>query len=534
MNTDEYQDSLQAAACRLAQAFPEEFRRDFRVYDFGFYLHNENFDGSYPEVFEQVKSQIDKPYYLLFGKQTDSTGVYSKIIVELKLPPERSLSTCFTEKLKNSLEATLQRYVDNEHDEYTSIKWNITEKSTMDYLESKIYHIVNCCVPPTFRDPDQSCSWCFTQFDDAMSMLENDGYFDFGKMLENISEKELNVAVDTHSYTKINSSYQILFKDKNGSSEYNFTDALEYYKENYVSSSVGLDITVKLYDDIPNDILCYGDNNASAMPQASSSPKIKIVVLNYYEGVKVYVKADVGDVLPQYVVNLYANKDFWLEDGLYGIAESKTDISSIMLQAFIDAKSIWEKNGYDMFQFNEIENINELNALQFTRKSIFYNFVKYAIGIHAGNLGMTWFIESFNIGNIQKKELAFDSDKELYGNFVNIGVVGARSSRELFNEDQYEIGYVLAHEMAHLLSMRGLYLIKLSHNQLPAYMPASTYNINNSAAGHFNPPIWETNLLVGKNHRGSIIKPKNGEFPDVEKMNRETIFLITIFIQSTL
>jgi len=45
---------LQAAACRLVQAFPEDFRGDFKVYDFGFYLHNENFDGEYPAVFEQV------------------------------------------------------------------------------------------------------------------------------------------------------------------------------------------------------------------------------------------------------------------------------------------------------------------------------------------------------------------------------------------------------------------------------------------------------------------------------------------------
>ncbi len=536
VDTDTFQNSLQAAACRLVQAFPEDFRRNFRVYDFGFYLHNEHFDGSYLDVFEQVKSQIDKPYYLLFGKQTDSTGVYNKIIVELKLPPERSLSICFTEKLKNSLETTLQRYVDNEHDEYTAIKWNITEEVTMEYLESKIYHIVNCCVPPTLRDPNQTCSWCFTQFDDAMSMLENEGYFDFGNMLEYLYGQKLNIAIDTHSYTKINSSYQILFKDEQGNYEYNFTDALEYYKENYVSSSVGLDINVKLYDDIPNDILCYGDDNTSAMPYVNSSSKIEIVVLNYHKGVKVYAKADVGNELPQYVVNLYANKDHWKKGGLSNIAESKQDISSIMLQAFNDAKNIWAKNGYDMFQYNEIKNNDELNELQFTKKSIFYNFIKYVIGHRSHPFGMIWFVESNGkIGQIQKKEVSIDlKDDTPYGNFVNIGVVGDRSSRWLFKLSQYKIGYTLAHEMAHLLSLRGLYLIKVyHHDQIPPDFPASTYKIEENG-GHFNPPTWKINLLTHGKYYGSIKLPKNGEFTDLEKMNRETIFLITIFIKSTL
>ncbi len=82
-----------------------------------------------------------------------------------------------------------------------------------------------------------------------------------------------------------------------------------------------------------------------------------------------------GNELPRYVVNLYANKDHWEEGGLSNIAESKQDISSIMLQAFNDAKNIWAKNGYDMmFQYNEIKNNDELNELQFTKKSIFYNF----------------------------------------------------------------------------------------------------------------------------------------------------------------
>jgi len=34
---------LEAAACRLIDSLPAEFRDSFKVFDFGFYLHNETF-----------------------------------------------------------------------------------------------------------------------------------------------------------------------------------------------------------------------------------------------------------------------------------------------------------------------------------------------------------------------------------------------------------------------------------------------------------------------------------------------------------
>ncbi len=149
VDTDKYQDSLQAAACRLVQAFPDEFRRDFRVYDFGFYLHNENFDGSYPEVFEQVKSQIDKPYYLLFGKQTDSTGVYSKIWVEVKLP-ETGKFSCMEENMLEGLHAQLGYILNSGAHLWFNFAEN--EKNAMKTLESFVKRNIHCCDPETRRN----------------------------------------------------------------------------------------------------------------------------------------------------------------------------------------------------------------------------------------------------------------------------------------------------------------------------------------------------------------------------------------------
>ena len=45
-----YQTELEAAACELRNAFPEEFRNDFKVFDFGFYSMTEYMQGGFQAV----------------------------------------------------------------------------------------------------------------------------------------------------------------------------------------------------------------------------------------------------------------------------------------------------------------------------------------------------------------------------------------------------------------------------------------------------------------------------------------------------
>ncbi len=88
LNTDSYQVRLNTAACQLVDSFPAAFQDSFKVYDFGFYLHNEVMEGGYPALFAEKVAEIAgmSAYYLIFGKQTDSEGVYTRIWVDLKLP----------------------------------------------------------------------------------------------------------------------------------------------------------------------------------------------------------------------------------------------------------------------------------------------------------------------------------------------------------------------------------------------------------------------------------------------------------------
>ena len=73
-------DALESAACRLRDSLPLVFQDSFKVYDFGFYLHNETMVGGYPEMFQTAITQVEtqSQYYLLFGKQTDKSGIYTK------------------------------------------------------------------------------------------------------------------------------------------------------------------------------------------------------------------------------------------------------------------------------------------------------------------------------------------------------------------------------------------------------------------------------------------------------------------------
>ncbi len=176
VDTDTFQNSLQAAACELVQAFPEDFRRDFRVYDFGFYLHNENFDGSYPDVFEQVKSQIDKPYYLLFGKQTDSTGVYNKIWVEVKLP-ETNIFECYTEEERAFIPLRILSKLNETYDKMgrNAFYYAEAEISGMNKLIKIINKAKECCYVSALREPDE-CPSC-PDNDEIKTILERYGFF---------------------------------------------------------------------------------------------------------------------------------------------------------------------------------------------------------------------------------------------------------------------------------------------------------------------------------------------------------------------
>ncbi|MBK8505203.1 MAG: hypothetical protein IPL46_25180 [Saprospiraceae bacterium] len=61
---------------------------NLKVYDFGFYLHSENFDGGIPAAFEEIISEIESQsqYYILIGRQSTTESINAKFWIDISLP----------------------------------------------------------------------------------------------------------------------------------------------------------------------------------------------------------------------------------------------------------------------------------------------------------------------------------------------------------------------------------------------------------------------------------------------------------------
>lgn len=176
-NTEPYQTQLETAACELIQAFPSEFQDKFKVYDFGFYSLTENFQGGFQAVWDnKVIPSIESPYYLLFGKQSDKTGMYTKFWLALKLPNSGNFE-CYTETQYNLLQNTILAKVEEDYLKSGKIPSNYAnaEVAGMNYLKQRIIDMVDCC-QPTLRNPDESCNGC-PKSEDILTFYQ-DGTFD--------------------------------------------------------------------------------------------------------------------------------------------------------------------------------------------------------------------------------------------------------------------------------------------------------------------------------------------------------------------
>lgn len=172
-------DSLESAACRLIDSFPVVYQDSFRVFDFGFYLNNEVTDGRYPEAFqlaiEDVQSQ--SPYYLLFGKQTDQSGVYTRFWVDLKLPDE-DIFYCIDQlspNLRSDLETRFEIIANTIHGENEKLyyKFQAAELGVIDSLIHYLSGLKECCEP---EQRSLSCSPCVLNEAEFGVFLESNGF----------------------------------------------------------------------------------------------------------------------------------------------------------------------------------------------------------------------------------------------------------------------------------------------------------------------------------------------------------------------
>ena len=160
-DTSPYLEELQDSACEVVKILPFEFQRDFKIFDFGFYLHDENFSGGFPDVFEQAKNDAAQrsPYYLLFGKQSDKSGIYTKFWIDIKLPNSGIFSCPPSQEIESLIiQLTTVVHIEYNKNNNNPFSYYLAEIAGMNYLKEFIEKQKICCIPE-LRD-GEFCNVC--------------------------------------------------------------------------------------------------------------------------------------------------------------------------------------------------------------------------------------------------------------------------------------------------------------------------------------------------------------------------------------
>ena len=180
-DTSPYQAELEAAACELKNAFPTEFQDQFKVYDFGFYSLNEFMQGGFQSVWDKVVSEIPTDYYLIFGKQTDQTGIYTKFWLAMNLPTSGNfecidlIAPGYRSSLRKKIEVTVQStYEESGRSPYT---YSNAEIAAIDTLKHFVTNIISCC-DPNLRSSG-GCNTCLFTGQEVVNYLELNDYIKF-------------------------------------------------------------------------------------------------------------------------------------------------------------------------------------------------------------------------------------------------------------------------------------------------------------------------------------------------------------------
>lgn len=137
---------IESAACELNDILPIEFQNQFKVYDAGFYIHMNSFNGfGFPEGFEKLKNDIQSPYYLLVAAQNDPTGLYTRFWIDVKLPDITS-DGCIPnlkEEAANLVEFVIEK--DFSSNGRSPFSYPISLIKGINSLKSYLEASINCC-----------------------------------------------------------------------------------------------------------------------------------------------------------------------------------------------------------------------------------------------------------------------------------------------------------------------------------------------------------------------------------------------------
>lgn len=142
-------DSLETAATNLINELPTPFDSIFNIIDAGFYSYNEIMDAGYTNYWNEVISQYQSEYYIIFGRKYDLNG-NQKVIFDLKLPTE-DIFSCYTSKKFDAFKGDISHILSPGKPKDI--------KLALQYLRSKIIEMKDCCIPGVRTQ----CSICLSE-----------------------------------------------------------------------------------------------------------------------------------------------------------------------------------------------------------------------------------------------------------------------------------------------------------------------------------------------------------------------------------
>ncbi len=503
-------DILNDLSENLKNTLPSEYADDFKVYSQSVYLHTVNFEAGVENAWSIYIDSVEhfSEYYFAFLIISSPSNLYSTIDVRYKLPPILSFSQCYDEQYANSLvnviSNKLRQISLNGNNNYEFIEIELIK-----FLTLKLQHVTYCCDLPGIRT-NETCNECFFEYDDVLATLENNGYFNMNKVLEQILNCKVLATISPKNYTTINSEIQIEFYNTAEGVNYNLTDGIENYMLNYINN-IDYSLEVYLFDNLfdTEEIQCFEEIPES---RASSNFDLKesIIVLNYNSEYNIFIKLDPGstieliDKLPVYLYNATFEATHSV-----GIDDSK--LLPIMNTSFNDAKNIYLKNGFDIFQLQIIQSKEEYDQFQLDRRKILYCFRNSKASLSTiFTPGLTSFENGLTLKLVKNPGYP--------GCYIDMSHID-------YPIEPYGAGFTLAHELLHCLITRGAYVIGLPMLRL-------IENEIISKGQHWDPLKWPVNLNSDRAYVVNFPVPKEIGLNDPERILTAQKYFVLKYIFS--
>jgi hypothetical protein len=412
---------------------------------------------------------------------------------------------------------------------------HIPYKNIINACIQKIERLVCCIDPGNFQE---SCSFCFLTKEEVIAKIKGDGYIDFKDVMEFMYEGEFTAEMYSKQYSHIESSVGIKYT-QNGES-YHFTDILDGLCEDLSHYSV----KATVFDDSPlsSDILCFGeaDESSSARIMSVTDYSSDIIVLNYEEEITVLVKhhKNINGAFPNKIMPFYYYIN--VKDQLcYGNTISHKEVLDGIKEGIVDCDVIYKNNGSSpstfMWMFNESFFDHQIiDSTEF--KDIAMNNLNVVFHVH--NTCHNEYQYSCPLGRIEFEtgdcmNLKFRKNCphspcacSLVG-FEQWGQCTSINAGRTIKRNEVNTGYVIAHEILHVLTIRGTkVLCKRKNGPLPYRL--TNYRLTDSE--HIddedeNGKIVRNLLNDGRKVSSPTKRPKPNNLTPAETINPLAAFL---------